>query len=74
MPYLLGRLISRNFANEVAALPYILNSQGVLKAIALAEKRPSNLYGQCRRRDANRRALVDGLAFLLSSVIHLLES
>lgn len=53
MPYLPGRLISRNFANEVAVLPF-LNSQGVLKAIALAEKRPSNLYGQCRRRDANK--------------------
>ncbi len=68
MPYLLGRLISRNFANEVAVLPYILNSQGVLKAIALAEKRPSNLYGQCRRRDANRRATAECRASLLSSI------
>ena len=68
MPYLLGRLISRNFANEVAVLPYILNSQGVLKAIALAEKRPSTLYGQCRRRDANRRATAECRASLLSSI------
>lgn len=67
MPYLLGRLISRNFANEVAVLPF-LNSQGVLKAIALAEKRPSNLYGQCRRRDANRRATAECRASLLSSI------
>lgn len=41
MPYLLGRFISRNFAGEVAELPYIQNSQGVLKTIALAEMRPS---------------------------------
>ena len=68
MPYLLGRLISRNFANGVAVLPYILNSQGVLKAIALAEKRPSNLYGQCRRRDANRQATAECRASLLSSI------